>query len=311
MTEPSQTETNAPEAEPSAVRVTDRSTRPTVVVTGASSGIGWATTQELIDSGYRVIATVRKPEDADRLRQAFGDVVHPILLDVTEDDQIEAAAAEIAELVGDAGLAGLVNNAGIAIAAPLMHVDLDDLRYQFDVNVVGVVAVTQALLPLLGARKNAPHPPGRIINISSVSGHIIYPFLAPYASSKHALEAISDGLRRELSIYDIKVVVMVLGAVQTSIWEKTENQDIERYRATDYRASVERMHKTVVETAKTAMPAAQAARAVRQALQSAKPRTRYVVANNRLLGWLVPRWMPERLLDWALRKQLELAPDEK
>lgn len=291
--------------------VTDKSTRPTVVVTGASSGIGWATTQELATSGYRVVATVRKEEDVDRLRREFGDAVHPLLMDVTENEQIEAAAVEIAALVGDAGLVGLVNNAGIAVAAPLMHMDPDDLRYQFDVNVAGVVAVTQALLPLLGASKEAPHPPGRIINISSVSGHIVYPFLAPYAASKHALEAISDGMRRELSIYNIKVVVMVLGAVQTPIWEKTENQDIARYRQTDYGAAVERMHKTVADTAKTAMPAEQAARAIRQALLHPKPRTRYVIANNRLLGWLVPRLMPERLLDWALRNQLELAPEDE
>lgn len=306
MTGATQSEINASEIDLAA-----HADRPAVVVTGASSGIGWATVHELTSHGYRVAATVRREEGAERLRQEFGDRVYPLLLDVTEDEQIEAVAAQIASWAGDAGLAGLVNNAGIAVAAPLMHVDLDDLRYQFDVNVVGVVAVTQALLPLLGAQRDAPHPPGRIINIGSVSGHITYPFLAPYAASKHALESISDGMRREFSLYGIKVIVMVLGAVQTPIWEKAENQDIERYRATDYGAAVEQMHKTVMETARTAMPAAQAARAVRLALQSPKPRSRYVVANNRLLGWLVPRLMPEWLLDWALRKQLESSVDDK
>ena len=132
----------------------------TVVVTGASTGIGYGVAKELVAHGYRVIGSVRKQADADRLVSELGGRMRTVLMDVADDDEVRRAAAEIAEMVGERGLAGLVNNAGIAVAGPLMHVDLEELRYQFDVNVVGVVAVTQALLPLLGGRNESQKTPG-------------------------------------------------------------------------------------------------------------------------------------------------------
>lgn len=278
----------------------------TVVVTGASTGIGYATAQLLTRRGYRVLATVRKEEDAARLRSEFGPRVEPVLVDVIEDDQIAALAARAQELVGDQGLTGLVNNAGIAIAGPMMHIDLDDLRYQLDVNVVGVVAVTQALLPLLGARHGANHVPGRVVNISSVSAFTTYPFMGPYAASKHALEALNDAMRREFAVYGIPVISIVLGAVQTPIWDKAENQDLERYAETDFGKPMMTMHSMTKRLAATAMPVERAAALIGHALLTAKPRNRYVLANNWLLGWVIPRLLPERFLDWALRKQLGL-----
>jgi NAD(P)-dependent dehydrogenase (short-subunit alcohol dehydrogenase family) len=277
-----------------------------VVVTGASTGIGYAVAQELIAHGYQVVGTVRKQEDADRLRAELGDGIYPVLMDVADDEEVARAADEIRDLVGDRGLTGLVNNAGIAVAGPLMHIDLEELRYQFDVNVVGVVAMTQALLPLLGGRKDSPHPPGRVINISSVSAYTTYPFLAPYAASKRALESISDGMRRELALYGIPVIVMVVGAVQTPIWEKTSDADLARYAATDYAEGVAQMRATTSELGRGGMPVKRVAQGVRQALEQPTPKARYIVVNDYWRGWLLPHFIPTRMFDWAMIKQFGL-----
>ena len=282
---------------------------PCVVVTGASTGIGYAAAQEFVTRGFAVVGTVRKQEDADRLRAELGPRLYPVLMDVSDDASVQAAAAEIAALVGARRLAGLVNNAGIVVAGPLLHMDLDELRYQFDVNVVGVVAVTQALLPLLKARPALGHAPGRVVNISSVSGHITYPFLSPYAASKHALESISDGMRRELMLYGIDVVVMVLGAVQTPIWAKASEQDLARYARTDYAAAVAQMRAAAQEMGKGGLPAPQVSAAVAHALTTPKPKARYLMVNNYWMGWVLPRWLPTRLFDWAIAKQMGLLPE--
>src|SRR5262245_27052444 len=278
----------------------------TVVVTGASTGIGYGVAKELVAHGYHVIGSVRKQADADRLVNELGGRMRTVLMDVADDDEVRRASAEIAEMVGQCGLVGLVNNAGIAVAGPLMHVDLEELRYQFDVNVVGVVAVTQALLPLLGGRKASQIIPGRVINISSTSAHNTYPFLAPYAASKHALESISDGMRRELALYGIDVIVMVIGAVQTPIWEKVSAEDLERFSQTDYAGGVATMRETTSELGKGGMPVARVATAVRQALEEAKPKPRYILVNDYWRGWLLPKLVPTRMFDYALTRQFGL-----
>ena len=278
----------------------------TVVVTGASTGIGYGIAQELIDHGYQVIGTVRKQEDADRLRGELGRRMRPVLMDVADDDEVRRAGSEIQEMVGEQGIMGLVNNAGIAVAGPLMHVDLEELRYQFDVNVVGVVAMTQAMLPLLGGRKESTIKPGRVINISSVSAYTTYPFLVPYAASKHALESISDGMRRELALYGIDVVIMVLGAVQTPIWEKASEEDLTRYAQTDYATGVAQMRATTNDLGKGGMPVKRVAEAVRFALETPKPKPRHILVNDYWRGWLLPRFIPTRVFDWAMTRQFEL-----
>jgi NAD(P)-dependent dehydrogenase (short-subunit alcohol dehydrogenase family) len=278
----------------------------TVVVTGASTGIGYGVVKDLAAHGYYVIGSVRKQADADRLRAELGGRVRTVLMDVADDDEVRRAGAEIAEMVGERGLAGLVNNAGIAVAGPLMHVDLEELRYQFDVNVVSVVAVTQALLPLLGGRKEYPHPPGRVVNISSTSAYNTYPFLAPYAASKHALESISDGMRRELALYGIDVTVLVIGAVQTPIWEKVSADDLERYAKTDYAGGVATMRTTTSELGKGGMPVARVAAAVRHALEHPKPKARQILVNDYWRGWLLPKLIPTRMFDYALTRQFGL-----
>ena len=309
MSDEMQNSTATHESDPTPTPVVDSSADPdtrTIVVTGASTGIGYGVAQELISRGYQVIATVRQQDDADRLRRDLGGRLRPVLMDVADDDEVQRAATEIGEIVGERGIAALVNNAGIAVAGPLMHVDLEELRYQFDVNVVGVVAVTQALLPLLGGRKESAIRPGRIINMSSVSAHMTYPFLAPYAASKHALESISDGMRRELALYGIDVILLVVGAVQTPIWTKTSSEDLARYAQTDYASGVTQMAATAGDLAKSGMPVERVAIAVRQALESPRPKARQVLVNDYWRGWLLPKLLPTRLLDYAMTRQFGL-----
>jgi NAD(P)-dependent dehydrogenase (short-subunit alcohol dehydrogenase family) len=277
-----------------------------ILVTGASTGIGYAATAELCKHGYGVFAGVRQPADAERLQQAFGNGVTPLLLDVTDGAMIGQAAAQVRERLGDQGLAGLVNNAGIVVAGPLLHLSLDELRHQFEVNVVGLLAITQAVLPLLGARRPCPHAPGRIINVGSVSGRVAFPLLGPYAASKHAVEALSDSLRRELLLYGIDVIVIEPGAVRTPIWDKAAALDTSRYAATDYGPMVQSTQRTAVEQGRRGMPPERIATVIRQALESPHPKSRYPLPTGGLLGWYLLRALPDRWLDWLIARQLGL-----
>jgi len=278
-----------------------------VVITGTSSGIGYDAARELIEHGYHVFGSVRQAADGARVQRQLGEQFTPLLFDVTEHEVVKAAAAQVQEVIGDRGLVGLVNNAGIAAPGPLMHLPLDDLRYQLEVNVVGTLAVTQAFLPLLGARKDAPQPPGRIVNISSVSGRIAYPFVGPYAASKHALEALSDALRRELMIYGIDVIVVAPASVQTPIWDKAGELDAGMYADTDYGSILESMQKVFVRQGQTGIPVERVSKIILESLESKRPKTRYVLARKWLTGWFLPRWLPDRRFDRIIARRLGLA----
>ena len=171
-----------------------------VVVTGVSTGIGWGTTKTLIQKGFRVFGSVRKIQDAERLQKEFGENFIPLIFDVTDEPAVQTAAKEVREQLHAQTLFGLVNNAGIAVPAPLIHQDTDDFRHQFEVNLISVLIVTKAFVPLLGTDRSLRGKPGRIINISSVGGKFGGPFLGAYASSKHGLEGFSESLRRELML---------------------------------------------------------------------------------------------------------------
>lgn len=280
--------------------------RKAVVVTGVSSGIGYAAASELADRGMRVFGTVRTQADAERVAAELGDACTPLLMDVTDGESIRAAADAVAAAVGDQGLLGLVNNAGIVVGGPLMHLPVEELRRQFEVNVFGVVAVTQAFLPLLGAVRHAPHAPGRIVNISSVSAHTVYPFVGPYAASKHALEALSHAWRRELMLYGVDVILVVAGAVDTPIWGKMGEEEVARYADTDYAQAGEQTLQTALNLGSQGMPAARVAKTIYEALTAEKPKARYLLANNWLMGWYLPRRDLARRLDRIIAKALGL-----
>jgi NAD(P)-dependent dehydrogenase (short-subunit alcohol dehydrogenase family) len=277
-----------------------------IVITGASTGIGYAAAAELTQAGYQVFGSVRKAADAERVRAALGANFTPLLMDVTDASAIAAAAQTVQAAVGAAGLAGLVNNAGIAVGGPLQHLPLDELRYQFEVNLFGLVAVTQAFLPLLGARKQAPHPPGRIINMSSVSGLVAYPFLAPYVASKHALEGLSDSLRVELKLYGIDVILIEPGSVRTPIWDKAEQIDVTRYAQSDYAPILNKLMTSMLAMGRKGMPVEKVARTIRLALESPHPKPRYAMPDKWLVGWVMPHLLPTRWVDALVARYLGL-----
>jgi NAD(P)-dependent dehydrogenase (short-subunit alcohol dehydrogenase family) len=195
----------------------DRAAKPkTVVITGASSGIGESCALWLANRGMRVFAGVRKTADATALGARAPERLTPVILDVTDQNSIAAATREIAVALKGENELDLVNNAGVLLGGPVEFLSLDDLRREFEVNLVGSVAVTQALLPLI--RESG----GRIVNMSSVSGLIAYPFLGPYSASKFAMEAISDALRIELRPWKIRVSLIEPGDVDTPIWDKSQ-----------------------------------------------------------------------------------------
>lgn len=258
-----------------------------VFVTGASSGIGFAIAQDLARSGFRAFGSVRRDADAAALQQAG---VQPVRMDVTDTTSIAAARSEIARALGADSLVGLVNNAGIPAPGPLEYLPLEQLRRVLEVNLVGVVAVTQAFLPLLRAGQ------GRIVNISSLAGLLALPFMGPYAASKFGLEAVSDSLRRELWGSGVDVIVVEPGVVQSRIWDKVRQLDISPYRGTVYAPIMERMRERALRGAEHGLPARAIARAVHRALTARRPPARMLVSQNWLAVRLA-RLLPDRLVD--------------
>ena len=278
----------------------------TVVVTGASTGIGFGCVKALTERGWRVFAAVRRPDDAERLEGAFGDAVRPLLFDVTDAKAVAAAAAEVGAALGGATLAGLVNNAGIAVPGPLLHLAIDDFARQIEVNLTGPLRVTQAFAPLLGADRSRIGPPGRIVMMSSVGGLDAAPVLGAYSASKFGLEGLSESLRRELRLYGIDVVVINPGAVATPIWGKSERVDSD-FAGTDYASAVARVKAYMLAMGKAGLPPERIGEAVEAALSAKRPKVRYVVTPAPLQH-LVARTLPKRLVDRIIARRLGLAP---
>jgi NAD(P)-dependent dehydrogenase (short-subunit alcohol dehydrogenase family) len=279
-----------------------------VVVTGAATGIGAACTALLARRGFRVFAGVRKTGDGERLQRVVPGAIEPVMLDITDMDEVSAAVARIGERLGAATLAGLVNNAGVALAGPLSHQPVDTFRRQIDVNVIGTMQVTQAFLPLLGTDRARRGPPGRIVNISSVAGRLGLPFMGGYVASKHALEGMSDSLRRELMPYRIGVVVVEPGSTATPIWDKAEAQDYSAYDETDYKPVLDGFKTYMLREGRNGYPPGRVAEVVHRALTDRRPAHRIAVMPGRFANWTVPRALPSRVLDWLIARQLGLHP---
>ncbi len=276
------------------------------VVTGASTGIGRGAVKVLTAHGWRVFAGVRKPADAESLRQEFGDKVSPLLFDVTDDAAVRAAAEAVRARLGGRTLRGLVNNAGMGTGGPLLYEPVAEIRRVFEVNVLGAVAVSQAFIPLLGADRALTGEPGRIINITSVAGRFAPPFLGDYAMSKHALEAFTDSLRRELTIYGVDVIAIAPGAVATPIWDKAERRDETVYAGTDYAEALKRFKAHFIADGRKGFPPERVGEAIRHALTTPKPRARYALVANPLANWVAASLLPKRVIDRLLAKRLGL-----
>jgi NAD(P)-dependent dehydrogenase (short-subunit alcohol dehydrogenase family) len=268
-----------------------------VVITGASSGIGEACALYLGSSGFGVFAGVRKEEDAEALRVRGSGRIEPLFLDVTDPDSVASATEIVARGVGEARLAGLVNNAGIAVAGPLEFLPVEELRRQLEVNIVGQVAVTQAFLPLLRESN------GRVINVGSIGGKIAGPMLGAYAASKFAMEGLTDSLRREVEPQGIHVAIVEPGAVRTPIWEKSLAvadallHQFPRRALVLYGSEIEKQQKSALEAARKGISPEIVARAVAQALSAERPKTRYPVGRDARVASVLVRLLPDRVLD--------------
>ena len=277
-----------------------------IVITGVSSGIGYGAAREFSRHGYRVFGSVRKEEDAKRLRAELGATFVPLVFDVTDRAAVLGAAEEVGEMLDGSGLAGLVNNAGTAIGGPLMLQPLEEVRAHFEVNVVGLVSVTQAFLPLLGARRPRTHEPGRILNVGSVGGKIAAPFIGAYAGTKHAVEGISDSLRRELLPYGIDVILLEPGSVRTEIWDKGAVH-AGRYADTDYAEPLARFAKYAEGLARRGYSPERFGGFVREVFEKEKPKTRYAIVPGKFANFTIPRLLADRWLDRLIARNVGLA----
>ena len=278
-----------------------------VVITGASTGIGWATAKLLLGRGFRVFGSVRKQADADRLRGEFGANFTPLLFDVTDQAAVLAAAREVRAALRGETLFGLVNNAGIAVAGPVLELSVDEFRRQMDVNVVGPVIATQAFGPLLGSDPSLKGPKGRIVMISSVAGKSGNPLMSAYAASKFAIEGLSESLRREMMLFGIDVIIIAPGAVKTPIWSKAEQVDISAYRSSPFFPALERIRKFMLRLGETGLPAEKIAEAIADALTSANPQVRYQITPDPMRH-LITAVLPKRIVDKIIAKRLGLMP---
>lgn len=295
---PPQVEAACPE--PWAGRVARRHARRArggaVLVSGASSGIGRACALRLEATGFTVFAGVRGPDAAARLSEETGERVTPVQLDITEPDSIREAAAAVA--AASAGrLAGVVNNAGRVVSGPLECVSIDSVRAQLEVNTVGHLAVTQAFAPLLRAGT------GRVVNVGSVAGRFGQPFLGPYVASKHALEGLTDCLRRELAADGVWVTIVEPGSVKTPIWERglQEAEELLRNLPSEsrdrYGERFARAAATADAMTRFAMSPDKVARVVVRALLSRRPRPRYLLGVDARAQVYLPKLLPARVAD--------------
>jgi NAD(P)-dependent dehydrogenase (short-subunit alcohol dehydrogenase family) len=275
-----------------------------VLVTGASTGIGRAAALRLDASGWRVFAGVRKEADADSLRAEASPRLVPVTLDVTEPEQIAAAAAQV-EAESEGGLDGLVNNAGVAIPGPLETIPLEDFRHQLEVNLVGYVAMTQALLPQIRRAE------GRVVFVSSIGGRVAFPFAGAYHAAKYGTEAIGDVFRQELRPWGLRVSIIEPGSIDTPIWGRGQDKATEIEAKSPqtnllYGAAIEKFRKVIDDTAERGIPPEKVAKAIAHALDSNRPRARYLVGLDAKVQARIKPFIPTSVFDWVVARALKL-----
>ena len=273
-----------------------------VLVTGASTGIGEACALHLDRQGHRVFAGVRREADGERLRADASRRLEPVRLDVTDRGQVEGVAARLRDACGAAGLAGVVNNAGIAIGGPLEALPLDEWRTQLEVNVIGQVSVTQATLPLVRL------VPGRVVFIGSLSGRVSTPLMGPYGASKHAIEAVGESLREELRPWGIHVAVVEPGAIRTAIWDKGRStaerleQELPAEGRALYQDQIDALRAQIDEQERAGIDPQVVAEAVEHALFHRRPRYRYPVGRDAKAVAVLDRLVPDRAMATIIRR---------
>ena len=276
---------------------------PSALVTGTSTGIGKACVARLAERGWKVFAGVRRREDGERLQAEHHNGVHPVILDVSNREHIHRVIDDITGEVGERGLQGLVNNAGVGVGGPIEYLREDDWRFVFDVNLFGVVALSQAATPLLRAGR------GRIVHIGSIGGRISLPGLAPYNASKHAIEALAETMRNEfrLSGTPIRVALIEPGAVKTAIWDKGDTtvdeieQRLDGVGQSRYRWLVDLARGFIDDGRRVGIPGSRVADAVEHALTADRPKLRYLVGPDAKLSGHIAARAPDRVRDAFIR----------
>ncbi|MDP8244602.1 MAG: SDR family oxidoreductase [Candidatus Hinthialibacter antarcticus] len=276
-----------------------------VLISGASTGIGRAVALYLDKKGWRVFAGYRKDADAESLKNEASEHLTPVRLDVANSDSIAETVGSVNEIISEYGLDALINNAGVAVGGPVEFVTRDQWRQQFEINFFGAIELTQCCLPMLRKTK------GRIVNVSSIAGRSSMPFTAPYCSSKYAMEALSDSLRLELRQWGIQTVLIEPGAIETPIWGKAteQTQQMETDSASPamqlYGKALTQFNQVLNNAAKRAAPVDLVVQAVRKALEDEPPRDRYVVGQDARMRLLL-KLFPTRFQDWVLAKNIGL-----
>ena len=267
-----------------------------VFITGSSTGIGEACALKLHELGYEVFAGVRQAEDGQSLRQKTSERLHPVVVDITNAEQVKAAAETVRQGLGDRPLAGLINNAGISVGGPLEFVPIDRFRNQLEVNLIGHISVYQSFIPLLRQSQ------GRIINVGSIAGFFASPILGPYSASKYAMEAVADVMRRELKPWNIKVILLEPGVIATKIWEKARTHTATAIKEAPaevmqlYGPLIERVTKLAADNEKIAQSPEVVANAVVRALTANRPKTRYRIGPKARLQKVLS-WLPDKIQD--------------
>ena len=274
------------------------------VITGVSTGIGYATAKLLVERGFQVFGSVRSEADAERIAREFGPDYYALIMDVTDETAVRRSADTVREKLGQNRLFALINNAGIEMTGPLAYLPLDRFRLQLEVNLIGVLSVTQAFLPLLGTDPQRIGNPGKIINISSALGRLAVPFVGAYCASKFGLEALSDSLRREMMMFGIDVIVVEPGAIVTPIWEKAEGKLLQDFPNTPYQRSLTKFVETAMKSGREGFPATKVAELIARILATKRPKARYTIIPNRFVEYTIPRLLPTRMLDYLMGKYL-------
>ena len=277
-----------------------------IVITGTSTGIGYACSKLFVEKGYKVFGSVRNNNDADRVSNELGTNFIPLIFDVTDEIAVKESVKIVENHIGDQKLSGLINNAGLGVMGTIQSLTAEQFKYQFDVNVLGVFHCCQAYLDLLGADKNRKGDPGKIINISSISGEIGMPFMSAYNMSKFGLEGFSEGIRRELLMYGIDVVVIAPGPIKTPIWKKiNQKEEVKRYDNSDFRESLVRAMKMTDKMEQVGFEPIIIAERTLSVIKNSKNNTRYRIDPTRMQNILL-QIFPKRIADRMIAKRMNI-----
>lgn len=275
----------------------------TILITGVSSGIGYDAVRFLIGKGYRVLGSVRKESDKARLESEFQKNFTGLIFDVTSKEQIVAAFEQVKKILDGAPLFALVNNAGFSAGGPMNLLSDESFRNQMEVNLFGVRNVTNVFLPLLGACKGFSGSPGKIVIISSLAGVFNTPFNGAYCVSKHAVESLGEVYRRELMLYEIDVISIQSGPIESEIWNKNIG-GLNEYAESDYAGMLKKANEIMEKSQKEALPAEVISKLIYKILNTKKPKCSYIVNKKLWQTLILVKWLPARFVDRLIWKAL-------